>query len=82
MTINLLFFGACREAATGQSETALELASPVDVRTVWQSLVEQHPGLGRFETSILFAINEEYARPDQLLADGDTLAIFPPVSGG
>ena len=82
MTIHLLFFGACREAATGESETTLELTAPVDVRTVWRSLVEEYPGLGRFETSVLFAINEEYARPDQLLADGDTLAIFPPVSGG
>lgn len=82
MTINLLFFGACREAATGESEIAFELSGPATVGAVWQTLVERHPALDRFGSTILFAVNEEYARPEQLLADGDTLAIFPPVSGG
>ncbi len=82
MKITLLFFGACREAATGESELTLELPGPADVGTVWQLLVARHPALDRFGRTILFAVNEEYARPDQPLADGDTLAIFPPVSGG
>lgn len=82
MTINLLFFGACREAANGTPEMKLAVTPPVDVQTVWRSLVAEHPALGRFNQSILFAVNEEYARPGQILADGDTLAIFPPVSGG
>ncbi|NDD64260.1 MAG: MoaD/ThiS family protein [Acidobacteria bacterium] len=82
MTINLLLFGACREAVTGQSEMCLEVAAPSDVRAVWQELVRRHPALGRFDLNVLFAVNEEYARIDQELVDGDTLAIFPPVSGG
>ena len=28
------------------------------------------------------AVNQEYARPEQVLADGDEVAILPPVSGG
>jgi len=32
--------------------------------------------------SLLIAVNEEYCRPDRPLEEGDTLAIFPPVSGG
>jgi len=28
------------------------------------------------------AINERYARPDQTLHAGDTVAVIPPVAGG
>jgi molybdopterin converting factor small subunit len=91
MTINILFFGACREAADGVAEISLDLASlsrggetpgNPDVLSVWQSLAGRYPALARFNGNVLFAVNEEYARGDKLLVAGDTLAIFPPVSGG
>ena len=28
------------------------------------------------------AVNDEWARPDQALHDGDAIALIPPVSGG
>ena len=34
------------------------------------------------ERRVLAAVNEEYAGHEQLLADGDEVALFPPVSGG
>ncbi len=41
---------------------------------------------GRFEAEALrsaaVAVNQEYAQRSQLLADGDEVAILPPVSGG
>jgi len=30
----------------------------------------------------MIAVNEEYASSDQVLKEGDTVAIIPPVSGG
>ena len=32
--------------------------------------------------SLLYAVNETYITPDTILHDNDTLAVFPPVSGG
>ncbi len=79
--ITVLLFGACREAA-GISEFKFELAQPANAATAWAEINNRYPSLERFERSALIAINEEHARMDQLLHDGDTLAIFPPVSGG
>jgi molybdopterin synthase sulfur carrier subunit len=79
--LNVLLFGVCREAA-GASELSCELNSPADVASAWAEIKRWHPNLERFERSALFAVNEEHARKDQVLKDGDTIAIFPPVSGG
>ncbi len=45
-------------------------------------LLEEFPGLSRFGNSLLLAVNQEYAREDVAIKDGDELALFPPVSGG
>jgi len=79
--INVLLFGACREVA-GVSEFGFALTTPADVASAWAELKTRFPNLEKFERSVLFAVNEEHARKDQSLQDGDTLAVFPPVSGG
>jgi sulfur-carrier protein len=79
--INLLLFGACREAA-GVSEFSCEIDTPVNVTTAWSEIKQRYPNLERFDRSVLFAVNEDHARREDPLRDGDTLAIFPPVSGG
>jgi molybdopterin converting factor subunit 1 len=81
MKINVLFFGACREALN-QSEFSLAVASPANVASAFAALCETFPALKNFGNSLLFAVNEEHSRPDDSLKEGDTLAIFPPVSGG
>ncbi|MGE0127457.1 MAG: molybdopterin converting factor subunit 1 [Blastocatellales bacterium] len=79
--INVLLFGACREIA-GASELNFDLTAPADVTSAWSEIKTRFPNLEKFERSALFAVNEEHARKEQPLKDGDTLAIFPPVSGG
>jgi molybdopterin converting factor subunit 1 len=79
--INLLLFGACREAA-GLGESVCEVAAPADVASAWADIKRRFPALAGFERSALFAVNEEHARKTDPLRDGDTLAVFPPVSGG
>ncbi|MFN0086896.1 MAG: MoaD/ThiS family protein [Blastocatellia bacterium] len=79
--INVLLFGACREAA-GAEELVCEIDGPADVSAAWSALKGRVPSLAGFERSALFAVNEEHARGTDPLKDGDTLAVFPPVSGG
>jgi sulfur-carrier protein len=79
--INVLLFGALREVA-GAGELNCDLAAPADVAGAWNEIKNRFPNLGNFERSALFAVNEEHSQKDRPLADGDTLAVFPPVSGG
>ena len=70
-----LFAGLRERAGTG--ERALELAEGARIADVWAPL-----GLGERPPGLLYAVNKEYAQPTRLLAEGDEVALIPPVSGG
>ncbi|MFL6335592.1 MAG: molybdenum cofactor biosynthesis protein MoaE [Pyrinomonadaceae bacterium] len=79
--VRVLFFGAAREAAADEAELTVEEGAPA--RAAFARLLEEYPALRRFRSSLLVAVNQEYARDlDVPLKDGDELALFPPVSGG
>ncbi len=79
--IKVLFFGAARDAV-GNAEVELLLNSESTSRKALDQLLETFPQLSRFGSSLLVAVNQEYARGEVSLRDGDELAVFPPVSGG
>ena len=81
MKVTVLLFGQARELAGTQS-LDLEIENPLSVAEVFARIVADLPKLARMEPSLLFAVNEEYASRDQLLKDGDVVAVLPPVSGG
>ncbi len=76
MRVVVKLFAALRERA-GTGERALELVDGASASEVWAAL-----GLGEEPAGLLYAVNREYAEPDQVLADGDEVALIPPVSGG
>ena len=79
--VRVLFFGAARDAAT--DEAVLSLARASTARDAFERVLDVYPNLRRFRSSLLVAVNQEYARDlDITLKDGDELALFPPVSGG
>ncbi|HEX6183163.1 MAG TPA: MoaD/ThiS family protein, partial [Pyrinomonadaceae bacterium] len=79
--VHVLFFGAAREAAA--DEAVLALGAGTTARAAFARVLEEYPDLVRFRSSLLVAVNQEYARDLEVeLEDGDELALFPPVSGG
>lgn len=79
MTIQLLLFASYRDQV-GQRELRLELPSSTTVRQVADQLQAEYPDLSL--KGALCALNEQYVSPEQEVKGGDTLAFFPPVSGG
>jgi molybdopterin synthase catalytic subunit len=74
MVVRVRLFAGLRERA-GWSERKLD---DVDrVQDIWLRL-----DLGPEPEGLLYAVNKEYAAGDQELADGDEVALIPPVSGG
>ena len=80
--VRLLFFGAARDAAGGSDETQLSVNAPATVASAFAEVLDAYPELRRFGRSLLVAVNQEYASPDEAVRDGDEMAVFPPVSGG
>jgi molybdopterin converting factor small subunit len=81
IAVRVLFFGAARDAV-GQAEIMFSLSNPTNVAAAFEQVLHAFPALLRFGRSLLFAVNEEYARPEREVCAGDELAVFPSVSGG
>jgi molybdopterin synthase catalytic subunit/molybdopterin converting factor small subunit len=69
-------FAGLRERA-GSGERELELDDGARAGDIWNAL-----GLGEEPDGLLYAVNRQYAARDHRLADGDEVAVIPPVSGG
>ena len=81
IAVRVLFFGAARDVV-GQGEIVFSLSNPTNAASAFDQVLDAFPELRRFGRSLLFAVNEEYARPDREVCAGDELAVFPSVSGG
>ncbi|MFL5403778.1 MAG: MoaD/ThiS family protein [Gemmatimonadales bacterium] len=80
ITVHVLLFASYAETLGLDS---IELSVP-EGATVRQALeqVRSLPGGERLPPKPLCAVNLAQARPDTFLADGDELAILPPLAGG
>jgi MoaE-MoaD fusion protein len=72
--VTVRLFAGLRERA---GAARLEIDDVTRVGDVWAKL-----GLGDEPGGLLYAVNREYAGPDDALRDGDEVAVIPPVSGG
>ncbi|HBZ71333.1 MAG TPA: molybdenum cofactor biosynthesis protein MoaE [Deltaproteobacteria bacterium] len=81
MRVRLRLFGAVREAV-GSKELELSLAPGVRVADLRALLLRQFPGLGPLDPRVRISVNQEFAEGDALLAEGDEVALLPPVAGG
>ncbi len=76
MKVAVRLFAGLRERA-GTREREVELADGSRVADVWPALE-----LGDEPQGLVFAVNRVYADRAQPLAEGDEVAVIPPVSGG
>ena len=81
MRVTVRLFARLREIA-GAGELTRDMPPGATIGTVWRQLATEFPALAPYERSISSAVNLDYARMDQALADGDEIAFLPPVSGG
>lgn len=81
MTIRVRVFAALREAL-GLAETAVALPPGADVQALLAALALQYPHARLSERRFGVAVNRSYAPLTRTLAEGDEVALIPPVSGG
>ena len=81
MRVRLLSFGPLKSAFAEGGEWRT-VAQGTSVECLLASLHDAGTISGPLLRSVAVAVNQEYATPRHILADGDEVAILPPVSGG
>ncbi len=79
MRVRVLFFGVLREAM-GVAEREFEVEGGATAGDVVERC--RAGAKGGVWGSLAVAVNQEYARREQVLVEGDEVALLPPVSGG
>ncbi|KPV41261.1 hypothetical protein AN478_04120 [Thiohalorhabdus denitrificans] len=82
--MKVLYFAAVREQL-GRQEEQIPAEGLQTVGDLLDRLREQgaaHAEALAPERRVLVAVNQEYADANRPLADGDEVALFPPVTGG
>jgi molybdopterin converting factor subunit 1 len=81
MNLRLLYFGIVRERL-GRREESREIATGATVGDLLDELAASHGIFALGAGSIRIAVNREYVEKDHVLAEGDEVAVIPPVAGG
>ena len=79
----VLFFASLREAMK-IGNLKLTLTKPVEVKDLILMIAGQSAlfAAALTERELLVAINEQLASQQSMVQPGDTIALFPPVTGG
>lgn len=83
-SIRVLYFASLREQV-GIPEEDVHLDAGMTVADLLKQLRSRGQRWAQalaWGQRIMIAVNQELARPDTLLGDGDEVAFFPPVTGG
>lgn len=81
MKVRVRLFASLASIA-GQRELEWELRDDSTPASLWAQLVDRFPDFQRHAGHVKVAINQEYARWEDALKDGDEVAFLTPVSGG
>ncbi len=83
MRVKVLFFGATSDSV-GKREVELSFDEDVKAETALEKIFAEFPGLEKNhdKKSLHFSVNQEYSDGNEIIEDGDELAVFTSVSGG
>jgi molybdopterin converting factor subunit 1 len=81
MQITLLLFARAKDLA-GADRIQLEVPEGSEIRHLRAELVHRCPEMSVICNSLLWAVNNQYAAVSSIVRSSDTVACFPPVSGG
>jgi molybdopterin synthase catalytic subunit len=81
MNLSIQLFATLKDAAKAQK---IETQIPADstVAALLETVAKDYPTLAKWLPHCRVALNEEYATNDQIIREGDEIALIPPVSGG
>lgn len=79
--IRVLAWGSAAEAL-GWADRELSLAPGTTVGQLLSELAAHSARLAENRFRVRLAVNQQYAPPETALAEGDEVALIPPVSGG
>lgn len=81
MKVKVKFFAILRERA-GAGEITKEIREGSTVAELWEALKRDYPKLAPVDIRLLYAVNQNYVSPGQVLKEQDEVVFVPPVSGG
>lgn len=81
MKVKILFFATLRDYV-GSKSVEMEVPTNTTVANLIELLTKTYPRMAPAQSSIMAAINFEYAAEDQVIPSNAEIALFPPVSGG
>ena len=81
MRCDVLLFAKLAEAV-GADRVTIELSSGATVGDAIRQLSQEHKAIASMHDTLAVAVNESYCPHSATLAEGDTIALIPPVSGG
>jgi molybdopterin converting factor subunit 1 len=81
MQVQVLYFGVLKDVLRREREQ-IDLTGTASVESLLSQISSAQPSPDLPWNSLAVAVNQVYAQRDQLLSDGDEVALLPPVSGG
>ncbi|MBC7081381.1 MAG: MoaD/ThiS family protein [Thermoplasmatales archaeon] len=81
MKLKIKFYSLHREIV-GKNEIYLEIDETKKLKDIIKLIFEIYPELKKLEKFTFVSLNHKYANGEEIVNEGDEIAIFPPVEGG
>jgi len=80
--VKVSYYARFSDAAGTREESYTLADGSVSVADLLRVIISAHEGIEKLRKMMRIAVNKEVAEPSRRLRDGDSVALFPPLSGG